>query len=416
MRVIIRVDQFNSDQLRRPIPDNCNWLRHSDNQRNGVRSGRQESHRRRVDRFCNQLGHRPAKPMKTILHSIAFLSFSFCVLAQFENPEFVASLTIANPVSSTSLISTNTNPWVYAASVPPAWSGGSSFPGNNTVPGRTLAMPGGGGIISKGGADRFRLSGTAYAASCSLLTTGANHLIRFKVLRSENITTNIYDLVGQSEVFTNLIVGSNYFVFANPIKGIIEGDVPSIFLTNGNPSTAIVEATSGNGTYYVNADATGTGIFLPTGAGPPINLTFWVSAPIVAYTGDSIMAGHNNGGTTSTPSTNYWCPFLDGQLISVTTGGKTNASIPIMASTNGEGLVTYCNYAKGSQTFRWVVTNSLSNFTNDSPRVLWIHCGINDVSTSRLWSDVLTDLNSIRAVWPQTNPMFMTEIDRKSVV
>ena len=38
--------------------------------------------------------------MKTIHHSLYFLSFSFCAFAQFENPAFVGSLTIANPAST----------------------------------------------------------------------------------------------------------------------------------------------------------------------------------------------------------------------------------------------------------------------------------------------------------------------------
>lgn len=237
----------------------------------------------------------------------------------------------------------------------------------------------------------LRKNGYAYAVSFNV-KDGATESIKFKSLTVTAIGKyNLLDEVASpSQAWT---AGSNYYVLPHQIR-IVEGGFPAIYVQSVN---LYAVGTTANGTYTYSGDLEGVNNNASVSS-TELCLQFYSDAPVIAYTGDSIMAGHND--------TTTWQPFLDSGGIS----GEISSSIPYCASTNGESQFAYCNYASGSQTFNWVDTVALAYITNDGCSTLWIHCGVNDVSGSRTWAAVLANLNSIRAQWPTNRKMWVSEI------
>ena len=255
-----------------------------------------------------------------------------------------------------------------------------------------------------------RLPGTVYAAYINIGGVGQFHGIKFKVFRWNQNTNTTLDLVGESELITSLSVGSNYFVLAQPIGGVRESDLPGLYLTNGNPQT-IVSSTNiaGVTSFYASGDAVGTANTINTGAGAVPDFALYMNAPVISWTGDSIFAGHNCSGENGyNLGTNYWQPFLDNATFFI--AGRLASSIAYTASTNQESLVTYGNYSKGGTDYQWVNTNAMAYILKDHALVLALQSGINDVFNGEPWSEALTNLNSIRAQWPTTNPFAIGEI------
>ena len=289
-------------------------------------------------------------------------------------------------------LSTNLNPWIFGAGAGAPgypWATGSAVSGGTTPPGRTFAVSTSNLRLVKGG--------TVYAAAVSVYSVDPTETLKFKVLRPNGLN---YDLVSESELFTPTQTGSNYFVLAHPMT-CQEGDVPGIFISSGR-GLQVDTANPGLGPtmYYDAVDLASANVPLPQAAGGYFNVTYWVDAPLIAYTGDSITAGHND--------TTAWYPQLD--LPNTILSGQLSSSYPWCASTNFASLVTYGNYARGGMCYDWVATNAVPRAVSNNAMVLWSACGVNDVALGRTWSMVLTNLGQVRSVWPSTNALLIAEI------
>lgn len=274
---------------------------------------------------------------------------------------------------------TNTGPLIMSAG-PATFSTDGSLTGSG---GRTFVE----GLAPHA----IRKSGYVYAVSFDVKTSAT------EALKIKCFTTNsagVFSLLREeSTAVQTWPTGSNYYVLPVPLK-IIEGGYPGIYSVNVD---LWATGSTANSTYYKDGDVTGNANTL-SGLASELCLQFWTEAPVIAYTGDSIIAGHN---------TSYsFMPFLDSGGI----GGNIYGSIPYCASTNGESPFTYCNYGSGGKTFFWVNTTAFPYITNDAPSALWIHSGVNDVSQGFTWADILTNLTAIRAKWPVNKPLWMSEI------
>jgi len=118
--------------------------------------------------------------------------------------------------------------------------------------------------------------------------------------------------------------------------------------------------------------------------------------PMLAIVGDSIGAGTNT-------ATGWVPPFAGG-----TKGGNILAQPGYVGAKNKNW--GYRNYALGSTTFAWVAATGLPAAISAGATHIWIHCGVNDVATSRTWAAVEADLDTIRAAKPSAVRLYISEI------
>ena len=118
--------------------------------------------------------------------------------------------------------------------------------------------------------------------------------------------------------------------------------------------------------------------------------------PMLAIVGDSIAAGTNT-------SSAWVAPYAGG-----TQGGNILAQPGYVAAKNKDW--GYRNYALGSQTFAWVASTGVPAAVAAGATHIWIHCGVNDVNTSRTWAAVLADLATIKAAIPSGVNLYISEI------
>lgn len=118
--------------------------------------------------------------------------------------------------------------------------------------------------------------------------------------------------------------------------------------------------------------------------------------PMLAIVGDSIAAGTNT-------SSAWVAPYAGG-----TQGGNILAQPGYVAAKNKDW--GYRNYALGSQTFAWVASTGVPAAVEAGATHIWIHCGVNDINTSRTWAAVLADLATIKAAIPSGVKLYISEI------
>ena len=118
--------------------------------------------------------------------------------------------------------------------------------------------------------------------------------------------------------------------------------------------------------------------------------------PMLAIVGDSIAAGTNT-------SSAWVAPYAGG-----TQGGNILSQPGYVAAKNKDW--GYRNYALGSQTFAWVASTGVPAAVAAGATHIWIHCGVNDVNTSRTWAAVLADLATIKAAIPSGVKLYISEI------
>lgn len=107
------------------------------------------------------------------------------------------------------------------------------------------------------------------------------------------------------------------------------------------------------------------------------------SHPYLVATGDSIAEGHGqpNG---------YHSFYHQGP------SGNIEHEIWFQLSQRVPGL-TYENHAMGGQTCEWVAKTGVMSALAAQPRVIVVHCGVNDVLRGRTWPQVEGDLDAIRS-------------------
>jgi hypothetical protein len=128
-------------------------------------------------------------------------------------------------------------------------------------------------------------------------------------------------------------------------------------------------------------------------------MEFVGEGPELCVTGDSIAEGSGNG------AAKFYGHFQD----AVAFGGASSSEMGYWVA-KLLGNITYQNLAKGNQTFAWVLSTGIPACVAAAPDKILIHCGVNDVNTSRLWSAVESDLDAIRLLVPLTTELFIDEI------
>ena len=241
---------------------------------------------------------------------------------------------------------------------------------------------------------RFRKGGliSHVTANIASLDPGTNGLY-FLVARPNGVN---WDLVSQSGYVTP-VVGTNTYTLATPMP-CRDGDALGCWLSPG--ALALVASAVPGNILYRNGELNGTNLsakILVENRG--LDLFAALAAPEVAFTGDSIMSGFNLG--------SYWYPFMD---INGGTYGTWSASIPHRVQDLYLTNLNYMNYARRSSGFDWIVASALPNIINDGATTLWIHSGVNDANAGVTWSNILADLDLIRAAFPLPKRIYVAEL------
>jgi lysophospholipase L1-like esterase len=133
------------------------------------------------------------------------------------------------------------------------------------------------------------------------------------------------------------------------------------------------------------------------------------STPTIVTHGDSIIAGHNGG------VGHMW---LTGQDGTGPTGERDSDPMYQAIARSGLNLLglDYQNNGKGSTT--WADQAALiSNWTYGSaaenklaPKIVLLHCGVNDVAAGRTWAQIEKDMYSVLALLSNVDRLFVSEI------
>jgi lysophospholipase L1-like esterase len=214
----------------------------------------------------------------------------------------------------------------------------------------------------------------------------------YRIFRPNGAT---YDFVGKSEDFGVPVieVGANHTQrFTTPVA--CRAEDRSGFFTDSNFNS--ISCKAGGTTRFVSADQQSSNAFAGTVAFT-INHQVLAVSPIVCCTGDSIMAG--------TAAGSNFTPYLDGGP-----SGTLTSQIPFQLRTSiGYGF-EFQNLASAGQTFAWVRSTGVPACIAAKASWIWIHCGVNDVATGRLWSAVEADLDAIKALCVNGERLIIDEI------
>lgn len=228
--------------------------------------------------------------------------------------------------------------------------------------------------------------------------------MKFKVFRPNGSN---FDFVGESEKFTPVSGSTQTRTLGTPITGIRPGDLLGYWIDIdglGTVSIGALLADSGANTVWLAGDNVGSNQnFTNTLSDLSLNLEAFGLAPVAAMTGDSIEAGH---GTS-------YNEFMGGSGPAGDITGELGYQMRL-----ANASFTYQAYSRGSQTWSWVRLTAFpamqsgagvhqSGDINNAE--YWIHCGVNDVFTGRLWSAVSADLDAIYAL-AGSRPLFIDEI------
>lgn len=250
-----------------------------------------------------------------------------------------------------------------------------------------------------------RQHGYVKSISISIAQAGVSQQIKFKGFRK---LASVYTNTCNSEVFNVTGTGTQTFSLSTPLE-MITGDNLGFWITgDANAANRVTinlkSATGNNVTRYRTGDITANDTF---GGSVISDYTLCMSGsmnpPFIVGVGDSIAkgSGYNpyyatvgeGGGPTADQT--YWDRQLYYQW-------RTNAF--------GGSLVRYQNLAGGSMTFSSVHVTPMPMASNMMPRVVFCHCGVNDISTGRTWLQVSNDLNSIAVQMPSGVTLMVDEI------
>jgi len=261
--------------------------------------------------------------------------------------------------------------------------------------------------------DRSLQAGSLLGCSYMCHVSGASGF-KFKVFRPNGSN---WDFVGESEKFTP-IAGDTVQsrTFANPITGVRIGDVFGMWIDidagGAGPALDCSAVVASAAIHWIAGDETGTNVTFPSAndiSNFALNIEAFGAQPTAGTTGDSIEVGH--GGTFTS--------FLDGTGPSTGADGAPLCELGYNMKSLIGGNWNYQDFAKGSQTFAWVLSSGVPAIMTASgthcsvacgATELWVHCGINDIFTGRTNAAMLADLDSIRALWGTANFMGIDEV------
>lgn len=249
---------------------------------------------------------------------------------------------------------------------------------------------------------RFRMSGYLKAVSLWVPPDSAvSYNIIFRTFSLGSSTNNFTTKYSTSAY--PVVTGSNYVTITDSIP-VQEGDFIGVYLpaTGGNSGVSSITNGSGDSCVYAAGNITSAdALFSGKINGTSLNIKAWTSAPVIAFCGDSITAGHHGLGVS-------WFPYLDTDYAAIS--GYIYNSFPYQVWTNYASDTSYCNYGAGGKNTAWIAVNGVTAATNDNASVLVFAGGANDIAQELPWSSMLSGLNTMRQKWPTDRPLFVAEI------
>ena len=225
---------------------------------------------------------------------------------------------------------------------------------------------------------------------------------KFKVFRY-NTGTTLYDMVSESALVIPNGIEQAYTVDLVTPLAVQMGDVPGVFIPASNKIVTEVTAPPINFRYEAG-DITTSHAFSQAAA-RSLELDLFGYSPFLVVTGDSVPEGHNGATSWHGPlhAVNPGTGSLPGGTVTSEIANQIRGLI-------GDGkLLEYQNLSLGSQTFAWVAATGIIAAHAALPNKIFILCGVNDVSTARIWADVETDLNTIKTTLT-TDKLYISEI------
>lgn len=250
----------------------------------------------------------------------------------------------------------------------------------------------------------FHQSGDLVRVKLQIGTLAVNGgTYKIKVFRW-NGGTSLYDLVGeQSFVITAAGLATVTLDISPPITVQI-GDIPG-FWSDSNFSDALL---SGGKIVSAVGDISASNAFSTLSSDRALNFELFIKPPYLAVTGESIPEGHN---TASNAHGGLHVAGYAGEVKSIPWPVATAEIMAQLKAIIGSGsILKYQNLALGSQTFAWAATTGIAACVAAKPKVILVHCGVNDVSTARSWANVDTDLDTIKAAIPAGTKLLIDEI------
>lgn len=220
---------------------------------------------------------------------------------------------------------------------------------------------------------QIRYSGLLKGAH--IWTTNAGDL-KLKLWRP--IGTNVHNFI--TNFYTGYLTGgTNYLSFGTGFP-VQEGDTIAVWVSN---TTQKVTVKSGQGLRYSASEQSGSAYTFTTANAYQLNLAVYGEPTAAVILGDSIMTPWPWG-------------FTAGAQSDFIIGNATNGITWKLHNELGYTRAT-ANFSYHGKTMEHVNTNQMRLATNTGAGTLFIAAGVNDVDAGLAWSDVLTNLNSIRA-------------------
>jgi len=299
----------------------------------------------------------------------------------------------------------NAGDLVYVSNTPYTQWNKSLYQPNPTAHGNTY--------IEKGHA--IRQVCTIKMVKVRVYDFSAGAVWNFKIFRYNRIS-GLYDCVF-SEGFTPTANDAFFdLTLQTPFDAQI-GDVPGLYLPAADYNRVYVmndiskASTTGKYVSDLNVGVGESNAFataIPNQHG--LSLGCYSNRPYAAYLADSLY----DGGNGATLAERFWS---DQPAVGVYTEpggypGNINNSTPHRIATRLPVNFRYQNFAKSGSTFaNLVVTNQqLARAVFCNPKLVHIHCGVNDIQADRTWGQIEADLNTIKAAFPTGTKFILDEI------
>lgn len=293
----------------------------------------------------------------------------------------------------------NTNHWVTTNTQAAVFGGGLTNFGVADSNWEAANSPADGWTILNG-EPNMRIRQNGYVTGIGINISASTNQIQPRLYRYYS-SDGLYHLVSSGNWLTNATSGSNYYTMVNPLGPCIEGDYVGIYMKTNtagvNPLvyTKII-AGSGLGQLIASGDVATSSSFPNIASNSVMQIKVYMNPPVYSTVGDSILAGWYGYRTWIDTTFQF-------------SGNPTNqVSFQLW---NLYGIGGYGkNYSRGSQLWDYGSVTALGEILRDKPLKIIAGFGINDIINFRSWSDVQTNLTSIRSQYGTTNQLYITEI------
>lgn len=195
-----------------------------------------------------------------------------------------------------------------------------------------------------------------------------------------------------------------------------EGDIPGLYMPLKNAAVAGTQGSNAKTTptalMYAGNLSVGQSDVFATDFGDYqglVNLQCLSTRPYAVFMGDSIF-----GGSNGVNATERWHPDQENVASYHTPGGSPGIidnSVPYRVSTRMPATFRYQNFSKGGNTFATTISSSqLARAVLAQPKVVFIHCGVNDVAAGRTWAQISANLDTIRTAFPAGTQFYLDEV------